>query len=40
MCWKTWNHFFKFAIHFVCKKFPGNITNKYMENLKQASQEI
>ena len=25
---------------FVCKKVPGKITDKYTENLKQASREI
>ena len=31
---------FKISIHFVCKKVPGKITDKHMENLKQASGEI
>ena len=31
---------FKIFYTFVCKKVPGKITDKYMENLKQASGEI
>ena len=31
---------FKLFYTFVCKKVPGKITDKYMENLKQASGEI
>ena len=31
---------FKFFYTFVCKKVPGKITDKYMENLKQVSGEI
>ena len=31
---------FKIFYTFACKKVPGKITNKYMENLKQASGEI
>ena len=31
---------FKIFYTFVCKKLPGKITDKYMENLKQASGEI
>ena len=31
---------FKIFYTFVCKKFPGKITDKYIENLKQASGEI
>ena len=31
---------FKIFYTFVCKKFQGKITEKYMENLKQASGEI
>ena len=32
---------FKIVYTFVCKKVPGKITDKYMENcLKQASGEI
>ena len=31
---------FKIFFTFVCKKFPGKITDKYIENLKQASGEI
>ena len=31
---------FKIFYTFVCKKFLGKITDKYMENLKQASGEI
>ena len=31
---------FKIFYIFVCKKVPGKITDKYMENLKQASEEI
>ena len=31
---------FKIFCTFVCKKVPGKIRDKYMENLKQASGEI
>ena len=31
---------FKIFYTFVCKNFPGKIADKYMENLKQASEEI
>ena len=31
---------FKISYTFVCKKVPGKITDKYMENLKQASGNI
>ena len=31
---------FKIFYTFVCKKVPGKIADKYMENLKQASGEI
>ena len=31
---------FKFFYTFFCKKVPGKITDKYMENLKQASGEV
>ena len=31
---------FKIFYTFVCKKVPGKITDKYVENLKQASGEI
>ena len=31
---------FKIFYTFVCKKVPGKIKDKYMENLKQASGEI
>ena len=31
---------FKIFRSFVCKKVPGKITDKYMENLKQVSGEI
>ena len=31
---------FKIFYTFVCQKFPGKDTDKYMENLKQASGEI
>ena len=31
---------FKIFYTFVCKKVLGKITDKYMENLKQASGEI
>ena len=31
---------FKIFYTFVCKKVPGKIREKYMENLKQASGEI
>ena len=31
---------FKIFFTFVCKKFPGKITDKYIENPKQASGEI
>ena len=31
---------FKSLHTFVCKKVPGKIVEKYMENLKQASGEI
>ena len=31
---------FKIFRTFVCKKVPGKIRDKYMENLKQASGEI
>ena len=31
---------FKIFYTFVCKKVPGKTTDKYMENLKQASGEI
>ena len=31
---------FKIFYTFVCKQVPGKITDKYMENLKQASVEI
>ena len=31
---------FKIFYRFVCKKVPGKIRDKYMENLKQASGEI
>ena len=31
---------FKFFYTFFCNKVPGKITDKYMENLKQASGEI
>ena len=34
------NHFLKIFYAIVCKKVPGKITDKYMENLKQASGEI
>ena len=32
--------FFKIFYAFVCKKVPGKITDKYMENLEQASGQI
>ena len=31
---------FQIFYTFVCKKFPGKITDNYMKNLKQASGEI
>ena len=31
---------FQIFYAFVCKKVPGKITDKYMDNLKQASGEI
>ena len=31
---------FKIFYTFVCKLFPGNIANKYVENLKKVSGEI
>ena len=31
---------FKIFYTFVCKKVPGKITDKCMENLQQASEEI
>ena len=31
---------FKIFYTFVCKKVPGKITEKYMENLKQSPGEI
>ena len=31
---------FKICDTFVCRKVPGEITDKYMENLKQSSGEI
>jgi len=31
---------FKIFYTFVCKKFPEKITDKYIENLKQAFGEI
>ena len=37
---KTYNHGFKISYTFVCKKVPGKITDKYTENLTQASGEI
>ena len=37
---KTQDNFLKFSMTFVSKKVPGKITDKYMENLKQASGEI
>ena len=31
---------FKVFFTFVCKKFPGKITDKYIENPEQSSGEI